>query len=99
MLHTTDLYLTQSDSEIQSEQGLEMPDSVQSHHDGDEEEEQDVSANLTALAQGKLRWGVIKMPPHIQELVVTEDEKEVMHLGFANEEDYISVPKDGELYV
>lgn len=75
-----------------------MPDSVQSHN-GYEEEEQDVSSNLAELAQGKVRWGVIKMPSHIQELIVTEEEQKVMHLGFGNEEDYISVPKDGELYV
>ncbi|KAK6824637.1 hypothetical protein PG987_012131 [Apiospora arundinis] len=53
---------------------------------------------LVKLAQSKLRWGVMPLTPELRD-VVNENGQEAMHLGFATEDDFISPPVEGELYL
>lgn len=54
---------------------------------------------LGDLATRKLRWGVIKLPSHLEDQLVNREENDVMHLGFGSKKDYISMPIDGHRYI
>lgn len=63
----------------------------------DSQDDEEVEEYLKALTRKKLRWGVIKMPPHLTNKLSSE--AQVQHLGLGDEEDYISQPEDGVLYI
>ncbi|KAK6845649.1 hypothetical protein PG995_015759 [Apiospora arundinis] len=53
---------------------------------------------LVKLARSKLRWGVTPLTPELRD-VVNESGQEALHLGFTTEENIISPPVEGELYL
>ncbi|KAK7981155.1 Cytochrome-b5 reductase [Apiospora arundinis] len=53
---------------------------------------------LVKLAQSKLRWGVTPLTSELRD-VVNKSGQEALHLGFATEENFISPPVEGELYL
>ncbi|KAI0973664.1 hypothetical protein F4678DRAFT_486848 [Xylaria arbuscula] len=52
--------------------------------------------SLKELAQGKIRWGVVKMPP--EWYIEHAGDGPVEHLGFGAEEDEVSSPVPGNFY-
>lgn len=75
----------------------ERTDESQRERPPEPQDDEEIEEHLKALARRKLRWGVIKMPPHLADKLSSE--AHVQHLGFGDEEDYISPPEDGMLYI
>ena len=95
-----------SDLDNSEPRGRELPpdhqhDTTRTPNAEEEERRQDVDDErdaLARLAQSKLRWGVTPLTPELRE-AVKETGQEALHLGFATEENFISAPVDGELYL
>ncbi len=77
--------------------GDESIDTPEGDQFSDPQDDEEVEKYLKALTQKKLRWGVIKMPPHLTNKLSSGTQ--VQHLGLGDEEDYISAPEDGMLYI
>lgn len=54
---------------------------------------------LEKLVSGPLRWGVMPVPEHITWRDISRGEKEILHLGFIDEENCIGVPQNSQWYI
>lgn len=82
----------------QNSSGGSRPESCEDAPDKSNSEEFSARDARQAIARSRLRWGVIPLPSGLASLL-QEEQNGVHHLGFGTEEQNVSPPQEGELYI